>query len=326
VWAREATGFADEVTSDQHGNVYAWVNRGGKPRVMLAGHLDEIGLMVSHIDEKGFIYFSTIGGWDSQILQGQRVCIQSGSRRVSGVIGKKPIHRMKPEERKKVVQVDDMWIDIGARSGKDARRYVSIGDPVVMAYKPEELKNDFMVSRAMDDKAGAFVILEAARLLARRKINAEVVAVATVQEEVGLRGAVTSTYTVDPDVGIAVDLTFASDFPSMDHKSGKIEMGQGAVVPRGPNINPVLFDLLAETARKNRIKYQVEPAPRGTGTDANRIQLTRAGVATAIVSIPNRYMHSPCEMVHRRDLDAAVRLIAAAVARMTEKTNFGIGI
>ena len=242
-----------------------------------------------------------------------------------GVIGKKPIHLLKPDERDKAVKLDDLWIDIGAKDKKEAEALVAIGDPGAIAVDLVALPNNRYVSKATDDKAGAFVILEAARLLAKMNPTAEVVAVATVQEEIGLRGATTSCYALDPQVGIAVDVTFATDFPSMEgdkKRFGDIQLGKGPVITRGPNINHVLFGLLQDTATKKKIKHQIEAEPRGTGTDANEIQLSRAGVATALVSVPNRYMHSPVEMICLDDAALAAQLIAETVMLINDKTDF----
>jgi len=326
IWAKEARKFADEVTSDQHGNVYATINKGGAPRVMLAGHIDEIGMMVTYIDDKGFLNFMPIGGWDPQILQGQRVHLKTKKGKLLGVIGKKPIHKIKPNDRSKATKTEDLWIDIGAKTKKDAEKYITVGDPAVLAYEVEELLNGRIVSRAMDDKAGAFVVLEAARILTTMDIQPEVVVVATVQEEIGLRGATTSCYQVNPDVGIAVDVTFATDFPTMDQKQGEIKLEKGPAVSRGPNINHKLYELITKTARAKKIPFQIEPAPRGTGTDANQMQITRAGVATALISIPNRYMHSPCEIVSKKDLENTAKLIAHSVAGITSRTNFKVRV
>jgi len=216
-----------------------------------------------------------------------------------------------------VTKLDDLWIDIGAKDAKQAQAAVEIGDPAAIAYDLTELLNGRYVSRAMDDKIGAFVVLEAARLLAKTRLAAEVIAVATVQEEIGLRGATTSAFALDPQVGIAVDVNFATDFPSMEGEKkrlGVIKLGCGPTLTRGPNVNPVLFDLLVATAKKHKLPHQIVADPRGTGTDANEIQLTRAGVATALVSVPNRYMHSPSEMVSLDDVVSAAKLIAAPSA------------
>jgi endoglucanase len=325
VWREEAAGFADRTWVDLHGNSFALVNEGGSPRVMLAGHTDEIGLMVTYIDEHGFLFFRGIGGWDPQILPGQRVWIKTRLGRLTGVIGRKPIHLIEEEERKKVVKLEDLWIDIGAKDKKEAEELVSVGDPVVLAYNFEELQNGLAAARGFDDKCGAFVVLEAARLLAELDPKAEVYAVATVQEEVGLRGARTSAFGIDPKVGIAVDVGFACDTPGMEtdrKKVGDLKVGKGPIITRGPNINEKVFELLVETAKEKGIPYQLEGYPQATGTDANAIQLTRAGVATGLISVPNRYMHSPCEVVSLADLENAAKLLAYAVERIDDSNDF----
>ncbi len=325
IWRAEADQFAERTWVDTHGNAFAIINEGGSPRVMLAGHADEIGLMISYIDDKGYLSFLGIGGWDPQVLPGQRVWIQGRDGPLLGVIGRKPIHLLQDEERKKVVKLENLWIDIGAKDKKEAAELIEIGDPVVLDYGFAKLRNDLLVARGFDDRIGAFVILEAARLLAAMTPAAAIYAVATVQEEVGLRGARTSAFGINPHVGIAVDVGHATDTPDMGaekKKIGDITMGKGPIIARGPNINPQLFRIFVNTAKEKEIPYQIEAAPRGTGTDANAIQLTRAGVTTGLISIPNRYMHSPCEMVHIGDLEKASQLIAHAVATIDTDTDF----
>lgn len=326
LWKKKAGTFAEKMWTDLHGNSIAVVNEKGSPRVMLAGHIDEIGFLVKYIDDKGFISFAPIGGHDPQIPQGQRVWIKTEKGRIPGVIGKKPIHLLDPEDRKKVVQIEKLWIDIGANSREEAEKLVKIGDPITLAYSMEELLNNKVVSKGIDDKVGAFVVLEALRLLAEDRPKAAVYSVATVQEEIGLRGAKTSAFGIDPKVGIAVDVTFATDSPDFDKsdrkKIGDIRIGKGPVIARGPNINHKVFELLVKTAEEEGIPYQVEGIPRGTGTDANVIQLTRAGVATGLISIPNRNMHTPCEIVSLDDLENAYKLIAAFVRRIDDTTDF----
>lgn len=325
VWMAEAKTFADEVRLDFHGNAIAVINKGSSPRVMLAGHMDEIGFMITYIDDEGFLYFDQIGGWDPQILQGQRVWIRTKNGRVKGVIGKKPVGLLTEEDLKKVPKLDELWIDIAAKDKKEAEQLVSVGDPAVLAYGFEEFRNGYVVSRGFDDKAGAFVVLEAARLLSKLKPKAEIHAVATVQEEVGTRGARTSAFGIDPKVGIVVDVTFASDFPTMGDlkkRVGDIKIGKGPVLTRGANINHKVFELLVETAKAREIPYQLEPAPSFTGTDADAIRLNRAGVATGLIGIPNRYMHSPCELVSLGDLENAYKLMAYAVEKIDDQMSF----
>ena len=315
---------ADEVTTDVHGNVIAVKNPTGFPRVMLAGHCDQIGMMVQHISEEGFIHFAAVGGIDAAVLPGRCVVIHSATGAVRGVIGRKPIHLLAPEERAKPrVDINDMWIDIGAGDKKAVAEIIEIGDPVTFDLLFETLQGDLVAAPGIDDKVGAFVVMEALRLLSRGELDCAVYAVSTVQEELGLRGARTSAYGIDPQVGIAVDVTHASDFPGGDKKrSGEIKLGQGPAIARGPNINPVVFKLLSDTAREKKLKYQIEPAPRATGTDANAIQLNRAGVAAGLVAIPNRYMHTPVEVVSLDDLEKAAQLIAQSVKNITPEMDF----
>lgn len=322
LWKEEAKTFADEVHGDVHGNSFAVVNKGGSPRLMMAGHTDEIGLMVSQITEEGYLFFNTIGGWDSQVLPGQRVRIEGINDQIIGVIGKKPIHLLEEEERKKVVKPEKLWIDIGAEDKEEAEQLVEIGSPIVLDYSFETLQGDIVAARGFDDKGGGFVVLEAARKLARMNPSAEIHAVATVQEEIGLRGARTSAFGIDPDVGVAVDVGFATDTPMMNEekrKVGETEMGEGPIISRGPNINPKLFDRFTRTADAENIPYQVISAPGGTGTDANAIQVNKSGVAAGLLSIPNRYMHSPCELVNTSDLNHIVDLLAAMTIGIEEE-------
>ncbi len=325
VWKKEAETFASKVWTDTHGNSHAIVNPGGSPVVMFAGHYDEIGFQISHIDDKGFCWIQALGGWDPQIAQGQRVQVNTKKGLVKGVIGKVAIHLQTPEQRKVVSEVKDLWVDIGAKDKADACNMVEIGDPLVIAYGFDEMANGLAVGRAFDDRAGAFVVLEAARQLFKLSPKAEIHCVATVQEEIGLRGAQTAAYGINPDIGIAVDVTFATDHPNMADavkRENLIKLGGGPVLTRGPNINAKLFDLLVKTAKTEKIPVQINAEPRGTGTDANALQLNRAGVTTALVSIPLRYMHSPCELIHLKDLEQCAKLIAKTVDKITPKTDF----
>ncbi len=325
VWKKEAGTFAAKVWTDTHGNSHAIVNPGGSPVVMFAGHYDEIGFQISHIDDKGFCWIQPLGGWDTQIAQGQRVQVQTRNGVIRGVIGKVAIHLQTPEQRKQVSEIKDLWVDIGAKDKEDAEKMVEIGDPLVVAYEFEEMANGLAVGRAFDDRAGAFVVLEAARQLSELNPKAEIHCVATVQEEIGLRGARTAAYGIDPDIGIAVDVTFATDHPNMGDavkRENLIELGKGPVITRGPNINAKLFNLLVETAAAEDVPIQISAEPRGTGTDANALQLNRAGVTTALVSIPLRYMHSPCELIHLKDLERCAKLIAKTVEKITPETDF----
>jgi len=240
-----------------------------------------------------------------------------------GVVGKKAIHLMEPEEKTKAAKLESLWIDIGAKNKKDAQKMVAIGDPITFASKVENLANNLIVSRGTDDKVGSFVVAETLRLLNGQKFKAAVYSVSTVQEEIGLRGAKTSAYGIDPHVGVAVDVGFCSDYPGADKNTlGDVSMGKGPILHRGPNINPVVGKKLVETAKKAKIPYQMVGEPRATGTDANVIQISRAGVAAGLVSIPNRYMHTPVEVVSLNDLENAAKLLAEFVKGLSERVDF----
>ena len=303
--------YVDEVYKDVHGNQYAVRNPKGKLRVMLAGHVDEIALMVNHIDNDGFLGFLPIGGIDPSVLDGQRVQVHTEKGDVTGVIGRRAIHLTDAADRGKPMKIHQLWIDIGATSKKDAEKSVAIGDPATIDVGYIELNNGRVVARAMDDRIGAFVITEAMRLIAKKKIDCAVYCVTTVQEEIGLRGATTSAFDCNPDVGIAVDVSHATDHPDVDSKRyGYFELDGGPILHRGPNMNPILAKQLVNVAKKKKMPYQMEAAPRGTGTDANAMQLSRGGVATALIGVPNRYMHSPVEMVSLKDAEQCTQLIA----------------
>ncbi|MFQ5495957.1 MAG: M42 family metallopeptidase [Phycisphaerae bacterium] len=315
--------FADSIETDVHGNVIVALNPQGSPRVMLAGHCDQIGLMVNYIDDNGFVFFRAIGGIDASVLPGSRVVIHTGHGPVEGVIGRKPIHLMKQEERGAKTELREMWVDIGTKSKKETQRVVAVGDPVTFRLEMVHLAGDVVTSPAFDNKAGTFVVMEALRLCKAKKLSCALLAVSTVQEEIGLRGARTSCFGVDPQVGIAVDVTHATDYPDIDKRvAGEVAIGGGPTISTGPNLNPPLTQMLVKTAKRKRIPIQMEAAPGGTGTDANAIQLTRAGVAAGLVSLPNRYMHTPVEIVSLSDLEAAAKLIAETVATMTRKARF----
>jgi len=306
---------AASLRTDTHGNVFATHPANGlptdAPRIMLAGHCDQIGLMVQHVDGDGYLYVQPIGGWDVQILLGQYLTVWTATGPVPGVIARKAIHLLTPDERKKVPEFTDIWIDIGCRNKEEAEQLVRPGDVVTFRLGFTPLRNNLAASPAMDDKVGVWVVTEAVRLLAGRSTQAAVTAVSTVAEEIGLRGATTATYSLDPHVGIAVDVCHATDTPSGDKKSlGEIKCGGGPVVYRGPNIHPKVFALLESTAQAHGIPVQVRGAPRATGTDANAMQISRAGVAVGLIGIPNRYMHSPVEVIHLDDLTNAAKLLA----------------
>ncbi len=319
-----AAPFADEVRTDVHGNVIAAKNPKGTPRVMLAGHCDQIGFMVQYINDEGFINLAAIGGIDVSVVPGIRVMIHAKRGPVAGVVGRTPIHLLSAEERKNPkLELKKMWIDIGAKDKKAAEKLVQPGDPITFELGLQHLEDDLVTGAGFDDKVGVFVVMEALRLLANKKIECALFSVSTVQEELGLRGAKTSAFGVDPLVGIAVDVTFGSDYPSADKTlAGEIKLGSGPVIARGPNINPPLHELIVSAAKAEKIAWQPEPNPRGTGTDANVMQITREGVAAALISIPNRYMHTPVEVVALHDVESTARLLAATVARIRPDMDF----
>jgi endoglucanase len=319
-WAKT---YADEVRTDRHGNVIAVRNPGGQPRIMLAGHCDQIGLMVQHIDDNGFLFVQPIGGWDMQILLGQHLTVWSKNGPLAGVVSRRAPHLLSSEERNKVPLFTDIWVDIGARDRKEAEEAVAHGDPVTVALVYRDLRNGLATSPAMDDKVGVWTVMEALRLLEDRPLQAAVYCVSTVQEEIGLRGAATSAYGIHPAVGIAVDVCHATDTPGNDKKQlGDTRLGAGPALFRGPNINPRVLERLEETAQTHEIAVQVRGTPRATGTDANVMQISRDGVATGLVGIPNRYMHSPVEVVSLDDLDCAAGLLAELCAAVTPQMDW----
>ncbi|MEJ2538440.1 MAG: M42 family metallopeptidase [Gemmatimonadota bacterium] len=326
VWRNEAEGFADEVRVDVHGNSHAAVNPEGSPRVMLAGHIDEIGLQVTHIDEKGFLYFAEIGGWDPQVLVGQRVRILGRDGDVPGVVGKKAIHLMTQEDREKASRIKDLWVDVGVSSREDAGALgLRVGDPMVLDQSLLRLAGDRIASRAIDDRIGAYVVLEAARAVAREGGSAAVTAVATTQEEIGYSGggARAAAYSIEPDVALVVDVTFSTDVPDVEKKEvGEHELGGGPVLSRGSAAHDRVFQMLVTVAEEEGIQHTVQASPRATRTDADGIFLTRAGVPTGVVSVPNRYMHSPNEIVSVEDLRNTVLLLAAFIRRLTPDVDF----
>jgi endoglucanase len=311
VW-RNAASFA-ELSSDALGSSVARIGAAdARPLVAVVGHIDEIGLVITHVDSSGFLYFAPIGGWDPQILVGQRVEVQGKDGPVTGVVGRKPIHLLKDDQQKSVVELRDMHIDIGATGEKQALERIRVGDPVVIAADPVELDAGRLVSRSLDDRIGAYVALEALRRVHERGgLKGQMAAVAAVQEEIGSHGARTTAYSLEPDLAIAIDVTHATDAPGIEEKElGHHPLGSGAVIARGATLSPRISELLAETAERLEVPYTVEASGSRTATDADVIQIARAGIPAGLVSIPLRYMHSPVELVDLADVDAAVELVA----------------
>ena len=325
VWREEAQGFA-AVAADTIGNSYAAAGPEGGPGILLAGHVDEIGLIVTHVDEQGFVWVGPIGGWDPQVLVGQRVRFLGRAGPVLGVVGKKPIHLMKPEEREKASKMTDLWVDVGAATRAEALERLEVGDAGVLDQPLLELPNGRIVSRAIDNRVGAFVVLEALRRYAERPGAARVTAVATTQEEIGYQGggALVAAVREAPVMSVVVDVTFATDAPGGIEKKevGECTLGGGPVITRGSISSPVAVRLLREAAARLEVPYALHAAGRQSSTDADAIHNAGRGVATVIVSIPNRYMHSPSEMVSVDDLDRAAAIIAEACRAVTAETDF----
>jgi endoglucanase len=313
-----------DISTDLHGNVIGIANAGAPLRLMLAGHCDQIGLMVQYIDSDGFLYVQAIGGWDPVQLIGQRMTIWSQDGPVPGIISRKPAHLLTDEERKQQVKLKDLWIDIGAKNREEAASLVRVGDCITLELGYRELRNDRVYGTAMDDKTGLWVVLEAfRRAVSRGGLKCALYAVSTVQEEIGLRGARTSAYGIDPQVGIAVDVTHATDCPTIDKKQeGEINLGGGPVIYRGPNMNPRVVERLVSLATEKQLPYQMGGLSRPSPTDANSMQLNRAGMAVGLVSLPNRYMHSAVELVSLTDLDAAANLLAEFALSLAADTDF----
>jgi putative aminopeptidase FrvX len=322
---REAASAFAEVSFDSVGSTVARVpGTGGGKSVAVIGHIDEIGLIVHHIDDDGFLWFTGVGGWDPIILVGQRVEISTRSGRVPGVVGKKPIHLMKEDDRKKVPLLKDLHIDIGAASGDAARSRVRIGDVGVIATEPVELGDGRFVSRSFDNRLGCYVALEAARLVSEAGgAPGDVYAVAVAQEEITFGGARTTAYSLRPDIAIVVDVTFATDQPGIDEKElGRHRFGSGGVINRGSTMDPQVFELLYAAGDAEGIPFTVSASARATGTDADAFHISRGGIPTGVVSVPLRYMHSPVEMVQIDDVNSAARLIAAFARRLGTDIDF----
>lgn len=325
LWREYVAPHVDKVESDVMGNTWGVLQGRKKTKVMLAGHADEVGLMITYIDDNGFASFDSIGGVDAHLLPGKRLIVHGHEGPVLGVIGRKPIHLLEAEERTKVAKMKDLFIDMGFKDKASAEAQVAVGDPVTFVDTLERLQGDVVAGRGFDDKVGSMIVAEVLRRTAKKKkkLACSVYGVSTVQEEVGLRGARASAFGIDPDIGICVEVTFASDYPGADKKTvGDVALGKGPVLSRGANINPKLFKMLKETAAREGIPLQYEAAPKATGTDANVMQLNRSGVATALVEIPLRYMHTSGEVLNLCDVENAVKLITAFLLRLDGGENW----
>jgi len=325
VWLAAARAFTEEVSSDLLGSAVARVpGVGGGPRLAVVGHIDEIGLMVTHVDDDGFLWFGGVGGWDPVNLVGQRVELHTRDGVVPGVVGKKPIHLLESEEREKAPKLKDLHIDVGASSGDEARGRVRVGDWAVVTGEPVELAEGRVASRSMDNRLGCYIALEVARAVAAAGgAPGEVVACAVAQEEITFGGSTTTAFSLEPDVAIVVDVTHATDAPGIDKRQeGDHGLGSGATIGVGSILHPLVIDLLRDVAADEGIPFAEEAGSRRSGTDADAVHLSRAGVPCGLVSIPLRYMHSPVEVVQLSDVEACVKLIAGFAQRLTAETSF----
>ncbi|WP_281655137.1 M42 family metallopeptidase [Eggerthella sinensis] len=323
-------GTADEIQTDVMGSVHARLSGTGvAPSLMLSAHMDEIGLMVTYISDEGFLSVSSVGGVDAAILPGMRVDVHASNSMepLRGVVGRKPIHLIEPDERKNVTPIDKLVIDLGMPA-KRVKKLVMVGDVITFGVGFERFGKNMAVSRAFDDKAGVWIATRVLETLAEEgRAPGDFIVAATVQEEIGTRGAITSTYGVNPDVAVAFDVTHATDYPGIDKtKYGKIVCGEGPVIARGPNINPAVFERLVAAAEAEGVPYQIEAEPGVTGTDARSIQITRGGIPTGLVSVALRYMHTPTEVVSLDDLDATVKLLVRFARDLGEDACFVPGM
>jgi len=306
-------GLVDEIRHDALGNVIGLKKGEGsepRPRIMLAGHMDEVGLIVTKIEERGFLRFSMMGGVDPRILPGHEVIVY-GKRHLSGIVGVKPPHLTSPEEARKAQRMEDLFIDVGLPE-EEVRKLVKVGDVITFKRQVTELMGDVISGKSFDDRAGVAVILAALEELRKYKVTADVYAVATTQEEVGLRGAAVSSYGIAPDIGIAIDVCHGETPGVPEWRTSSL--GKGPAIAQGGNIHPKIHAALERAGKELGISVQVEVAPAATGTDAWAIQMTREGVATGLISIPLRYMHTSVETLSFGDVDKAGRLLARFIA------------
>ena len=329
VYRNYLKGFCHNTYTDVMGNTIGIINEDAEFKVMLAGHYDEIGFQVLYISDEGLIYFRSVGGIDRTVIPGIEVEVMTSTGNIPGIIGKKPIHLTTPKERDNLLELKDLWIDIGSDSKEETEKLVSIGDPITFKKNYELFGKNKIKSKSLDDKIGAFIVAETIRNLSNEKnLKVGVYCVGTVQEELGLRGAQTSAFGIDPNVGFAVDVCFTSDTPDVDKKIlGDIKVGDGPILTRFADENRVLGRRMRETAKKKDIPYQEEAGRSATGgTDTSRIQLTKNGVATALVSVPSRYMHTPVELCDIRDVENSIKLLTETILSFDPKDTFIPGI
>jgi len=329
VWVDYVSKFADAVETDSYGNAYATLNPKGDPTVFMSGHVDELGFMVSHISDEGYLSIKGIGGIDNTLVRGQRVTVHGAKGPVPGVTGLLAIHMQEPEDRKKVPDLHTMHVDIGVSSRKEAEKFVSVGDAVTYSAEFQELQGGRFAARGCDNRIGAWTAAEGLRLasLKKGKLNSKIVAVSTIQEENGLYGATMAGYNVNPDVALVVDVTHATDIPNCTKtKHGDVRMGNGPVISIGSANHPVVNARLREVGKKAEIPLQVEVNPIRTGTDADAIFKTKGGIPTTSIGVPNRYMHSPVEMIQYSDLEQTAELLAAFALDCAKGERFGVKV
>ncbi len=329
VWLDYVKKFAEATETDAYGNAVAWFNKGGSPRIMLAAHADEIAMTVNFINEQGFIYVRRVGGIDPAITKAQRVNIHAREGTVRGVVGNVAPHLMKLEGEPKPPKIHDLFIDIGVSSRKEAEKLVRIGDPITLVDEFEMLRGDLAVARAFDNRIGTFAVAEALRLLteSNRKLHAEVCVVSNIQEEVGCLGARQIAYTLKPDVALVVDVTHATDYPTVSQaQHGDIKIGRGPAITHGGPNHAEVVARLEKIAEEEEIPLQHEAISSSSGTDTDVIFWTRGGIPSALISLPNRYMHSPVEVVSLKDLEQIPELMAAFAQSLKRGEQFKIKI
>ena len=325
VWRERVQDVADSVRTDTLGNCIASLNPEARPRVMLDAHIDQIGFLVKYIDEEGFVYFAPLGGFDPSTLAGNRVEIIGKNGPVLGVVGRKPIHLIDAEERKKAPELKNMWIDIGAADAEAAQAVLGIGDAGGRLHGMARLQGNLVTCAALDDRVGSYMVAEAFRNLAANRPAAGVFAASSVQEEVGLRGTTVSSYQIDADVGIALEVTWTTDHPfSSKTELGDVKVGGGPAIFRGVNTSPKVYDRLIAAAEATGAPYQVDVFHRGSPTDGNAMQLSRTGMATGIVSVPTRYLHTASEVLSTDDVDATVAIITRFVQDLEADAGFAL--
>jgi endoglucanase len=329
VWLDYVKPFAEATETDSYGNAVAWLNKGGSPRLMFAAHGDEIGMTVNFINSEGFIYVRRLGGVDPAITKAQRVTIHTRNGPVRGVVGNVAPHLMKLDHKPKPPKIHDLFIDIGVSSRKEAEKLIRIGDPITLADEFELLRNDLAIARAFDNRIGTFAVAEALRLLSdkTRNLRAEICAVSNIQEEVGCLGARQIAYSLQPDVAVVVDVTHATDYPTVNYaQHGDIKLGRGPTLTHGGPNHSEVVKRLEEVAASKKIKLQHEAISSTSGTDTDVIFWTRGGIPSALISLPNRYMHSPVEVVNLKDLEEIPELMSAFALSLKKGERFAVRV